>query len=92
MRPPLSGVGSICIQMIYTSMNGHRGGYELCVTSAHAVAHQLWVKRAEERTHRRKRVRKMQMGIILVHSATEMVWSLRTRGMLAGTKLEAWRI
>jgi hypothetical protein len=41
MRPPLSGVGSIWIQIIYMSMNGHRGGYELCVTSAHAVAHQL---------------------------------------------------
>ena len=29
MRPPLSGAGSIWIQMIYTIMNGHRGGYEL---------------------------------------------------------------
>jgi len=31
------------------------------------------------------------MGIMLVHSATEIVWRRRTRGILAGTKLEAWR-
>jgi hypothetical protein len=45
----------------------------------------------EKRTHRRKRVKKMQMGIMLVHSATEIVCRRRTRGMLAGTKLEGWR-
>lgn len=58
---------------------------------ANAVADQRWVKPAEERTYRRKRVRKTQMGTMLVHSATETVWSLRTRGILAGTKLEALR-
>jgi len=36
-------------------------------------------------------VRNMQIGIMLVHSATEIVWRRRTRGILAGTKLDAWR-
>lgn len=36
---------------------------------------------------RRNRVRPTQIGIMLVHNATETVWSRRTRGILAGTKL-----
>ena len=67
-------------------MNGHRGGYEL-----HVTAVSLWLVRVEIRTYRRKSVRKIQVGIILVHSATEIVWRRRTRGILAGTKLEKWR-
>ena len=50
-------------------MNGHRGGYEL-----HVTAVSLLHVRVEIRTYRRKSVRKMQIGIILVHSATEIVW------------------
>ncbi|SRR6266403_3514698 len=47
--------------------------------------------RAEKRTHRRNRVRKTQTGMMFVHKATETVWSRRTRGMLAGTKLRTLR-
>ena len=45
----------------------------------------------EKRTHRRNRVRKTQTGMMFVHKATETVWSRRTRGMLAGTKLRTLR-
>jgi hypothetical protein len=74
--------------MIYTIMNGHRGGYEL---DASALRLNPTTKMENEKAHRRKRVRKMQIGIMLVHSATVTVWRRRTRGMLAGTKLAAWK-
>lgn len=36
-------------------------------------------------------MKEKHIGIMLVHSATATVCSLRTRGMLAGTKLHAGR-
>ena len=42
-------------------------------------------------TYRRRSVKEKQIGIMLVHNATATVCSLRTRGMLAGTKLHAGR-
>ena len=36
-------------------------------------------------------MKEKQIGIMLVHNATATVCSLRTRGMLAGTKLHAGR-
>jgi hypothetical protein len=75
--------------MMYMVMNGHSGGYELHTTASPDVSCDPGHARdgVGKRTHRRNRVRPTQTGIMLVHNATETVWSLRTRGMLAGTKL-----
>src|SRR6266702_2949907 len=67
------------------------GAGRSCNTATTATAEyqrrSIFMIKVEKCTYRRKSVKAKQIGIMLVHSATATVCSLRTRGMLAGTKL-----